>query len=60
MTVMQEPIEVSEEQVEALYHMNARPIQLINGRMIELHEEEFYLKFRAIATVLRKSDRPIT
>lgn len=41
--VLKEPIQVSEEQIdafEAIYQVNARPVQPTNGRMIELHEEE--------------------
>lgn len=40
--VLAEPIQVSEEQIatfESLYQVNARPIQPINGRIIELHKE---------------------
>jgi len=36
--VMKEPVEVSKEQVSAfrkLYHMNARPVQALNGRKVE-------------------------
>jgi carbonic anhydrase len=39
--VMREPIQVSEEQIaafEAIYQVNARPVQPLNGRTIELHE----------------------
>ncbi|MBD2420471.1 carbonic anhydrase family protein [Anabaena cylindrica FACHB-243] len=38
--VLAEPIQVSEEQIEAfqnLYQVNARPVQPINGRRIEFH-----------------------
>ncbi|MFE4106270.1 carbonic anhydrase [Almyronema epifaneia] len=41
--VMREPVQVSEAQIaafEALYPVNARPIQSTNGRIIELHEDE--------------------
>lgn len=41
--VMQAPIQVSEAQIaafEALYSVNARPVQPTNGRMIELHPEK--------------------
>ena len=40
--VMQEPIQVSTEQIaafEALYQVNARPLQPTNGRLIQLHED---------------------
>ncbi len=36
--VMKQPVEVSKEQVSAfrkLYHMNARPVQALNGRKVE-------------------------
>lgn len=41
--ILQEPIQVSEEQIdvfEALYQVDARPVQPTNGRIIELHEEK--------------------
>lgn len=41
-TVLAEPIQVSESQVEAftnLYPVNARPVQAVNGRQIELHRD---------------------
>ncbi|TAF02105.1 MAG: carbonate dehydratase, partial [Nostocales cyanobacterium] len=40
--VLIEPIQVSEQQIEAfqsLYQVNARPVQPINGRRIEFHEQ---------------------
>jgi carbonic anhydrase len=40
--VLTEPIQVSEEQIEAfqsLYQVNARPVQPVNGRRIEFHEQ---------------------
>jgi carbonic anhydrase len=40
--VLIEPIQVSEKQIEAfqsLYQVNARPVQPINGRIIEFHQQ---------------------
>ncbi len=40
--VLTKPIQVSEEQIEAfqsLYQVNARPVQPVNGRRIEFHEQ---------------------
>lgn len=41
-TVLAEPVQVSERQVETfanLYPVNARPVQSVNGRQIELHRD---------------------
>lgn len=41
-TILTEPIQVSEEQVETfanLYQVNARPVQPVNNREVELHPE---------------------
>ena len=40
--ILTEPIQVSEEQIaifESQYQVNARPIQPVNGRVIELHKD---------------------